>query len=158
MEPALTKAVRLVDESFDATNLARAKKARVAVLSVEPSDSRPTVDVDMPIGYQDALFETVDFDIEETERDKHRCVDIECLQRFDAFFLVDASSFEGDNNGLESPDRCCCHGTRAFTTGDGHQVGFFSMFRRTSLYQWIRLKCGKKRKLQLEETLSGCGE
>ena len=39
----MSKSVRLVGESFDATTLARAKTARLAGLSKEPSDSRPAV-------------------------------------------------------------------------------------------------------------------
>ena len=68
----MSKTVRLVDESLDETTPARAKRARLAGLSAKQNDSRPTVDEDMPTGYQDALFEAVDDDIGKNVRDDHR--------------------------------------------------------------------------------------
>ena len=72
MESHVSKPFRLVDESLDETTPARAKKARLAVRSAGQNDSRPTVDEDMPTGYQDGHFEAVVYDIGENVRDKHR--------------------------------------------------------------------------------------
>ena len=159
------------------------RKTRLAVLAAGQDDSRPTVDEDMPTGYQDAHFEAVVYDIGENVRDNDLRAKFKLSSSLTLLNLSTLLHLKASK--CYRPVLWTTLGSRAlspWTTDEYHttmatnrlidvvatrrkhsllesiSIELFPILSRTSLCWLIRLASGKTRKLQLEEIQPCCGE